>query len=84
MDALLRAPMETVLARVDLIEPVRTALLDRKGSLAPFLELVEAYESGDWDRVAESAPRVGLSTIDVPQVYLDAVRWTRQLLAPAA
>jgi EAL and modified HD-GYP domain-containing signal transduction protein len=83
MDALLRAPMETVLARVDLIEPVRTALLDRKGSLAPFLELVEAYESGDWDHVAESAPRVGLSAPDVPQVYLEAVAWTRELLAPA-
>jgi c-di-GMP phosphodiesterase len=84
MDALLRAPMTEVLARIDLAPHVRDALLDRQGPLADFLSLVEAYEGGDWERVSSLAPKLGLSTVEVPEGYLEAVNWAREQVSRAA
>jgi c-di-GMP phosphodiesterase len=78
MDALLRTPMEEVLARIDLSPQVRDALLKREGPYADCLSLVEAYEAGDWDKVTECAPRIGLATLDVPEIYLEATTWARE------
>lgn len=80
MDALLRTPMEEVLARVDLTEPVRRALSDRTGPHADVLKLVEAYEAGDWRGVTEHAPRIGVPTVQVPEIYLEALSWSREQL----
>ena len=84
MDALLRAPMAEVLARIDLAPNVRDALLDRKGPFADYLSLVEAYEGGDWERVTALAPKIGLSTVEVPQAYLESVNWAREQVSRAA
>jgi c-di-GMP phosphodiesterase len=83
MDSLLRAPMEEVLARVDLAEPVRKALVDRTGPHAEVLKLVEAYEAGDWAGVTEFAPKVGVPTVQVPGIYLEALNWSREQLVRA-
>jgi c-di-GMP phosphodiesterase len=84
MDSLLRIPMGEVLDRVDLSDPVRDALLRGAGPYADFLALAQAYESGDWDAVTEHAPRAGLAAVDVPDVYLDALYWSREQLSVAA
>ncbi|MEX2584376.1 MAG: EAL domain-containing protein, partial [Gemmatimonadota bacterium] len=78
MDSLMRAPMTEVVARVDLAPPVRDALLQRDGPYADFLRLVEAYESGDWEEVTAIAPRMSLSPLDVPEIYLQALTWSRE------
>lgn len=84
MDALLRAPMEEVLQRVDLADQVRSALLRREGAYADVLTVVEAYECGSWEVVADLAPRVGVASVEVSDVYLDAVNWAREQLLRAA
>ncbi|MEX0912155.1 MAG: EAL domain-containing protein, partial [Gemmatimonadota bacterium] len=84
MDALLRTPMQEVLARVDLAESARLALLQHKGPYADFLRLVEAYEAGNWEEVMNVAPRIGLSPLTVPEIYLDAASWSREQVSRAA
>ena len=36
---------------------------------------MKAYEQADWSSVEELVARVGLQTSDVPEIYLEAVRW---------
>lgn len=87
MDSLLRTPMEEVLSRVDLAHQVRQALILREGPYADYLKLVEAYEAGEFEKVTQLAPRVGLSTVEIPAIYLRSADWAREQVvrpSPAA
>lgn len=83
MDSLLRMTMEDLLSRIDLKDTVRKALLHRSGPLAEFLLLAEAYEAGEWESVTTAAPAIGLPTLDVPAIYLDAATWSREQVSKA-
>ena len=78
LDALMRAPMEEILARLDLAEDLRRVLLARQGPYAPTLALVEAYEGARWDEVVDGAARVGLGLRQVPELYTQAADWARE------
>lgn len=84
MDAILRTPMEEVLSRVDLAKPVRSALIGRDGPYTDYLAVAEAYESGEWSQVASLAPNVGLTALEIPEIYLDSVGWAREQVRRAA
>lgn len=83
MDALLGAPMDELLAPLDLNAEVRAALISREGPLAVWLNLAEAYEQGDWGQVEELAKAVGAPPRDLARIYLDSLSWAREQ-APAA
>lgn len=78
LDALMRAPMDEILARLDLAEDLRRVLLTREGPYAPTLALVEAYEGARWDEMVDGAARVGLGIREVPELYTQAVDWARE------
>lgn len=83
MDSLLRAPMPEILDEVDLSEDVKEALLHRGGPYAEWLGLVEAYETGDWDRVQSICSGLGISPIDLPEIYLESLSWVREQVGTA-
>lgn len=78
LDALLRKPMEEILSQVDLTSELRDVLLHRAGPYAATVRLVEAYEAARWDDVMEEAQGLGLPVGEVPELYAQAVEWTRQ------
>ena len=78
LDALLRKPMEEILAQVDLTTELRDVLLHRSGPHASTLRLVEAYETACWDDVVTESGALGLPLSEVPELYAQAVDWTRQ------
>lgn len=82
LDTLLEMPMADVLAPLDLRSDVRAALMQRRGPLAAWLNLAEAYEKGDWDRVEQLASAVGAPVGQLPRIYLDSLVWAREQ-APA-
>lgn len=81
MDALMRAPMDRVLARVEVSSDVRSALLTRTGAQAPALMLAEAYEDGDWDLAQALSEQVGVSADELAALYVESVGWARDQLA---
>ena len=83
MDAVLGMPIAEVVAPLDLRPDVRLALTAREGPLAGWLNLAEAYEKGDWDRVEQLAHSVGAPAWQLPRIYLDSLVWAREQ-APAA
>ncbi len=55
LDAILKMPMDQVLEKIQLPEPVCEALLNREGVYGPFLQLTEACEGADSKRILELA-----------------------------
>ena len=78
LDALMRAPMEEILSKLDLAEDLRRVLLQREGPYAPTLALVEAYEGARWDDMVNGAASLGLGIRQVPELYTQAVDWARE------
>jgi EAL and modified HD-GYP domain-containing signal transduction protein len=84
MDALMGTTLEELLGRIDLADDVRDALLERRGAYGDWLRLVEAYEAGEWEATTSLAAGVGLSALDLPEIYLDALGWVRTRVPLAA
>lgn len=78
LDQLLDAPMEMLAESMELAPDVRAALLRREDFYGAVLALVEAYERGAWDDVDILAMTVGVSTIHLAPLYLDALAWANE------
>lgn len=83
LDVLLEVPMAKILARLELSDDVRDALLERKGALAPALNIVEAYESAEWDSARQRAGELAVPAEMLPTLYVDGLRWAADRLMAA-
>jgi EAL and modified HD-GYP domain-containing signal transduction protein len=81
LDVLLDVPMRRILARLEVSNDLRAALLERAGPLAAPLQLVEAYENANWDTAMGLASTNAVPDKIVPDLYLDALRWAAQQIA---
>ena len=79
LDAMMEAPMETILDRVIIPESVAEALIGRKGPYGPILALIEACEARDAKRVTQLAESLVLSPQQVNTAHLQALSWVEQL-----
>jgi EAL and modified HD-GYP domain-containing signal transduction protein len=84
IDALMRVPMERVLAGIQVPMPVHDALMLRTGAQAPALKLAEAYEGGDWSGVRTLASEMGLASTTVAGLYMDSIKWAKEQLGGTA
>jgi c-di-GMP-related signal transduction protein len=76
IDAVMDQPMEKILGELPLSGPITRALVDAKGRLAGFIELVRSYETGRWDRVALLSQAFKLNDKTLPGLYLQACKWS--------
>lgn len=79
LDVLLGQPLAEIVARVQLPEPVRDALLGQPSAWRDALELAMAYESNDEARLGEAAARCGIDAGQVTEAALEALGWTREI-----
>jgi c-di-GMP-related signal transduction protein len=79
LDTMLGMPMDKALDAISLPESVVSALLLRRGTLAPFLELTEACESGDEEAFARACDELHLSNRQVNLAHLQALAWAESL-----
>ena len=75
LDVLLEVPMRRILGRLRLSDEIGAALLERAGTLAAPLQLVEAYEKANWDVVNVLARDQGVAEDAMPGLYLEALHW---------
>ncbi|HVL75912.1 MAG TPA: HDOD domain-containing protein [Noviherbaspirillum sp.] len=78
LDKLLGVPMEMVLEKIQLSEPITQALLTREGIYGPFLAMAEACESDESD-LDGMATSLCVEASDVNRAQLSALAWTRTL-----
>ena len=79
LDTMLGMPMDKALDAISMPEPVVSALLLRRGALAPFLELTIACETGDDETFARCAEELQLSNRQVNLAHLQALAWAESL-----
>lgn len=72
-DALLGVPASDVADLLPVGDDVKRALLGQPGRLRDALDLVQAYETGDWARVSTLAQRLAILEQQLPALYLAAV-----------
>jgi len=82
LDTMLGMPMNKALESLSLPETVVSALLLRRGVLAPFLELTEACESANDEVFARTAIALQLSNRQVNWAHLQALAWAETLQDP--
>ncbi len=75
LDAMLDASMDAIVKQLPFSETVKKALVDQKGQLADYLNLVTAYESGAWKACRELSRLIGVSDEVLPASYAAAVGW---------
>lgn len=79
LDAILKMPIDQVLEKIQLPEPVAEALLTREGIYGPFLQLTEACEDSDDARILELAELLQLDSSKVNKCHLSALAWAESL-----
>jgi len=79
LDAILKMPMERVLEKIQLPEAVTEALLNREGVYGPFLQLAEACEGADSERIIELAELLQYDANKVNECHIAAIAWTENL-----
>ncbi|MEO1765871.1 EAL and HDOD domain-containing protein [Thiobacter aerophilum] len=79
LDAMLEMPMEQILERLNLPEPIADALLHREGVYGPFLQLAEACEGADIPRIRALAEALTLDPERVNVAHLQALAWVEEL-----
>lgn len=79
LDAMLEMPMDQVLDKLTLPEPIAEALLNRDGVYGPFLALAEACETADTRKIDELAAALTLESEQVNKAHLQALAWVEEL-----
>ena len=79
LDVLLNLPMEEVLKKVNLSDELTDALLGKDNDLSRLLDLVIAYEKGDWDTVIAYCERENLSPEFLQPTYDNVLEWYNAL-----
>ena len=73
IDAALGVPLEDALTQLPLPEDVKAALLGEPNRFRDLLEIVGAYEKGDWESFANHSARVQINASEFPGLYVAAL-----------
>jgi c-di-GMP-related signal transduction protein len=84
LDVILERPVEDVLAELPLSADAHAALCGRPNALRSVLEVVMAYERGHWEEAAAIAAQAGIDDRELPDLYVRALEWTREVFQPAS
>ncbi len=79
IDVLMRRPMRVMLAELPITPDVGAALLGEKNPLRDVLQIVISYEKGNWEECLELGKKLALTEETLSQLYLQALRWSREL-----
>ena len=79
LDAMLEMPMEKALDKLNLPDAVTEALLKRTGVYGPFLQLAEACEGSDAEKIRSLADSLIMDPELINKCHIDALSWTEGL-----
>jgi c-di-GMP-related signal transduction protein len=79
LDIVLRRPMQIAIEDLPLPDLIREALLGRANVARTVLDTIVHYERGEWDAAYAAADRLNINFDLLPDIYADAIRWSRDL-----
>lgn len=78
MDAILDEPIESVMSKLPLAKEIKEALIEKQGILADYMQLIQFYETGNWQEANNVIARMQLPAEQVPDAYHTAIQWTNE------
>lgn len=75
LDVALKVPLEDAIRPLKLSDTMQDALLRQRGPMAPYLELVLAFERGDAQRVTSFANVLGIDVGELNRLQFEALDW---------
>ena len=81
LEAFLQKPLEDVLEQLPLARSVKDALAGRPNPLRQVLDLVIAYEQGNWEQVLAVGETLQLPHEIIVNAYFDALQWEKEFIA---
>jgi EAL and modified HD-GYP domain-containing signal transduction protein len=75
VDSMVGRPKPELLEGLAVSAPVRDAVLSQPSPLTPVLELVTAYQHGDWPLVDAARAHFGVDVHTLDAAYLDSLQW---------
>lgn len=80
IDAMLDLPMARLTAELDLDPEIAAALNGQEGVLKDILDMVDAYEKGDWEICRDLWAKYGISGDQAGEIYLRSLDFVNQML----
>ncbi|MBN1930707.1 MAG: HDOD domain-containing protein [Desulfobacterales bacterium] len=74
IDAIMDDSMENIMEKVPLSKNIKDALVYKTGFLSHFIELVQAYEKGNWQEVTVFSKKLNIEENKLPKIYLQALK----------
>jgi len=81
IDLFFSRPKSEILSDIHLSEDIKPVLLGEDGTFKPLLDLVIAYENGDWDTVKKDRAALNLDEESVNKAYWEALDWSQKHIA---
>jgi EAL and modified HD-GYP domain-containing signal transduction protein len=78
-EPLMGIPLDYLLERLPMPEPIVQALVHQTGPYASFLKLAEASERGDFEKISHYAEDIASSPEEVNLAQLHSLAWTEEL-----
>jgi EAL and modified HD-GYP domain-containing signal transduction protein len=82
LDAILDMSMDTILKQITVAAEIRHALLGQDNRLRRVLDLVQAYNRGDWNGCSQLTEQLNLKTEELSADHHNALRWATTVLQP--
>ncbi|ELH8887956.1 HDOD domain-containing protein [Vibrio cholerae] len=80
LDSLLDQSLDSIVKEMPIEEEVKQALTQGSGTLGQILALNKAYEMADWGQVVALGQALNLTNETPTECYIEAVKWTADLL----
>ncbi len=80
IDVFVDMEMERILPELPLSQEVKEALLGNDNIFRRILNLIGAYEQGDWERFFEYTKEFKLDDAEMPEIYCQAVEWADEVI----
>jgi EAL and modified HD-GYP domain-containing signal transduction protein len=78
LDAILDQPMRELTSELNLNNDVRLALEGEASPLLPALDLIQALEAADWEKIQSLSAALGIEISEVMDLHTEAIEWTAQ------
>ena len=78
MDAILDEPIDSVMNKLPLAKEIKEALIEKRGLLADYIQLIQHYEKAQWKEANQAINTLQLPNDKVPDSYHTAVQWANE------
>ena len=80
LDVILEKPMDEALSMIQVSKPIREALVNKSGKLAPVYDFILHYESADWSEISRLMVIDNYDMNEIYEAYKESLSWYKNTI----